>query len=88
MIKIEIPKTAEQLREEAKERRQTEAVEAGCAKVGAALVMLPLVAFVLMLAVGAAHGVVPAVPAIGYGTTVLFVLGADALSFIAKKFRK
>jgi hypothetical protein len=88
VIKIEVPKTPEQLRKEAQERRQKEAFQKGCAAVGAALLMLPIVALVIMLAVGAVHGFAPAVPAIGYGTTVLVVLGADALALVTKKFRK
>jgi hypothetical protein len=56
-------------------------------KLATNLILLPLDAFVLMLAIGAAHGFAPAVPAIGYGTTILLVLGADTLSTVTKKFR-
>ncbi|MEU3285592.1 hypothetical protein [Streptomyces longwoodensis] len=81
-------RTAEEARREAEERRQVKAVQDGCAKVTAALALTPLVAFVVMLAVGALHGVVPAVAPVGYGTTVLLVLGLDAAALITKKFRK
>lgn len=73
---------------QARERRQKEAVQEKAAKLTAQLVLLPLVAFVLMLAVGALHGVVPAVAPIGYGTTVLLVLGLDAAALLTKRFRK
>jgi hypothetical protein len=74
--------------EQARERRQREAVQEKAAKLTAQLVLLPLLAFVVMLAVGALHGVAPAVAPIGYGTTILLVLGLDAAALITKKFRK
>jgi hypothetical protein len=83
-----IPSTAAEFRRQRAEEKQTEAVQAGCARLGGALALLPVVAFVLMLAVGAVHGFAPAVPAIGYGTTFLLTLGADALALVTKKFRK
>ncbi|MEV7250228.1 hypothetical protein [Streptomyces cyaneofuscatus] len=50
---------------------------------------LPVQAFILMLAMGAVHGAFIAVPAIGYGTSVLFVLGANlVIGFIRRLFRK
>ncbi|WP_097964585.1 hypothetical protein [Streptomyces sp. or20] len=50
---------------------------------------IPLQAFVLMLVMGAVHGAFIAVPAIGYGTSVLFVLGANLLAgFTRRLFRK
>lgn len=88
VIKIEIPKTEEERRAEERGRQRKEAFERRAANVAANLILLPLVAFALMLAIGAAHGFAPAVPAIGYGTTILLVLGADALSTVTKKFRK
>ncbi|MFG3014319.1 hypothetical protein ACGFZB_28650 [Streptomyces cinerochromogenes] len=88
MIKVEIPKTPEERAAEARERRRKDAAQQRAASLAASLTLLPLVAFVLMLAVGAVHGFAPAVPAIGYGTTILLVLGADALSTVTKKFRK
>ncbi|MEU1254801.1 hypothetical protein ABZ445_16125 [Streptomyces chartreusis] len=85
---IATPKTAEQRAKEARERKQKEAFQAGCAKLGTALLLMPLVAFTLMLAIGAVHGFAPAVPAIGYGTTILIVLGVDALALVTKPFRR
>lgn len=84
----DVPATAAEFRRQAKERAQKEAFQAQFNKLVGQLAMLPVVAYILMLAVGAAHGIAPAVPAIGYGTTFLLVLGADALSDVAKKFRK
>jgi hypothetical protein len=84
----DIPTTAAEFRRQRAEEKQTAAVQAGCARLGGALALLPVVAFVLMLAVGAVHGFAPAVPAIGYGTTFLLTLGADALALVTKKFRK
>ncbi|MGW6638479.1 hypothetical protein [Streptomyces cyaneofuscatus] len=50
---------------------------------------LPIQAFILMLVMGAVHGAFIAVPAIGYGTSVLFVLGANLLAgFVRRLFRK
>ncbi|MYY03076.1 MULTISPECIES: hypothetical protein [unclassified Streptomyces] len=82
------PATPAENRARAKEQRQREAFQQSAVKLATDLALLPLVALVLMLAVGAAHGFAPAVPAIGYGTTVLLVIGADALAYVAKKFRK
>ncbi|MFJ3248338.1 hypothetical protein [Streptomyces sp. NPDC086782] len=82
------PKTAAEYRQQAKEQAQREAFQRNILKLGAALLLLPLLAFVLMLAVGAVHGFAPAVPAIGYGTTILLVMGAHALAVVTKRFRK
>ncbi|EHM24233.1 hypothetical protein SPW_7327 [Streptomyces sp. W007] len=50
---------------------------------------IPIQAFILMLVMGAAHGAFISVPAIGYGTSVLFVLGANLLAgFTRRLFRK
>ncbi|KDQ65743.1 hypothetical protein DT87_00360 [Streptomyces sp. NTK 937] len=50
---------------------------------------LPIQAFILMLVMGAVHGAFIAVPAIGYGTSVLFVLGLNmAAGFVRRLFRK
>jgi hypothetical protein len=82
------PRTAAEFRTQAKERERKEAFEKRAANFTANLVLLPLLAYVFMLAVGAVHGFAPAVPALGYGTTLLLVLGADALAMVTKKFRK
>ncbi|MFF3140403.1 hypothetical protein ACFVRU_01390 [Streptomyces sp. NPDC057927] len=82
-----VPRTAAEFRRQRAEEKQTAAVQAGCARLFGALALLPVVAFVLMLAVGAVHGFAPAVPAIGYGTTILLTLGADSLAVVTKKFK-
>ena len=88
--------TLEKIREaaEAKRRKdalaaqQKEAFQKGFGVAAVTLMLLPVVAFILMLAVGAVHGFAPAVPAIGYGTTILIALGLDALALVTKPFRK
>lgn len=64
----------------------------GAAVVGACLAVLaviPLEAWVLMLVLGAVHGIVAAVPAVGFGTAVLLVLGLNMLTgYVRKLFRK
>jgi len=87
-VSTDHPRTAAEYRKQELERKRREAFEQKATHLLAALVLVPLLAFVLMLAVGAVHGFAPAVPAIGYGTTILLVLGADALSTVTKKFRK
>ncbi|MFJ3084464.1 hypothetical protein ACIPJG_32570 [Streptomyces halstedii] len=70
------------------QRRQAEgaAVAVTCAVLIAAL---PIQAFILMLVMGAVHGAFIAVPAIGYGTAILFVLGLNmAAGFTRRLFRK
>lgn len=51
----------------------------------AAVAMLPAEAWLLMLVLGAAHSVVLAVPAVGFGTAVLFVIGLNMLTGYARK---
>ena len=82
------PRTAAEYRAQVKEREQREAFVKRATNFTANLILLPLLAYVLMLAIGAVHGFAPAVPALGYGTTLLLVLGADALAVVTKKFRK
>lgn len=82
------PTTAAEYRAQAKAQKQKEASQQRARSLAASLLALPLIAFLLMLAIGAIHVFAPAVPAIGYGTTILLVLGADALAGVAKKFRK
>lgn len=84
----ETPRTAAEYRAQERDRKQKEAFQARAVDFTANLILVPLLAFVLMLAVGAVHGFAPAVPALGYWTTVLLVLGADALATVTKKFRK
>ncbi|MFD5198818.1 hypothetical protein ACFWM7_01345 [Streptomyces sp. NPDC058375] len=75
----------------ADERKQQNQVQ-GAAFAAACVVLiaaLPLQAFILMLATGAVHGAFIAVPAIGYGTSILWVLGANLLAgFTRRLFRK
>ncbi|MFJ5103192.1 hypothetical protein [Streptomyces sp. NPDC088554] len=59
-----------------KEKARRDAV-AGCA---GALAALPLEAWLLMLVLGAVHSVVAAVPAVGFGTALLFVIGLNMLT--------
>lgn len=76
-------KTPAQLEEEAREAK------AGAAMVAllVALTLLPVQAFLLMLIMGALHGIA-ALPAVGFGTSVLLVAGVDLLAYTSKKFRK
>ncbi|MFD4699780.1 hypothetical protein [Streptomyces niveus] len=71
-----------------KEDAAQAAFVAGFVAVVVFLLLLPLQGWLLMLVFGALHGAFAAVPAVGYGTSVLFVVGADILAFTAKKFRK
>lgn len=84
----EYPQTAAEYRKQEAERKPKEEFQRHASRLLGGLAVLPLLAFFLMLAIGAVHGFVPAVPAIGYGTTVLLILGADALAVVTKKFRK
>ncbi|WP_406324091.1 hypothetical protein [Streptomyces niveus] len=84
MIEYSRPPFSKQHQEDA---AQTVFVTA-CVAVVVALLLLPLQGWLLMLVFGALHGAFAAVPAIGYGTSVLFVIGADLLAFTVKKFRK
>lgn len=81
MIKVEVPKTAEQLR---KERASEEL--AGWLLIFAALA--PAEAFLLMLVLGAVHSIAAPVAAVGYGTAYLLVLGVDLAGFMSGRFRR
>ncbi len=51
--------------------------------------VLPAEAWLLMLVFGAVHGVIAAVPAIGFGTAVLFVVGLTMVTgYLRKLFRR
>lgn len=52
----------------------------------AALALLPLEAWLLMLVMGAVHSIAAAVPAVGFGTSVLLVVGLNMLTGYARKF--
>jgi hypothetical protein len=54
----------------------------------AAVALAPLEAWLLMLVVGALHGLAAGVPAIGYGTALLLTLGADLAAVQVRKFRR
>lgn len=58
------------------------AIVGGCA---AALAILPTEAWLLMLVIGAVHGIVAGVPAVGFGTAVLLVIGLNMLTGYARK---
>ncbi|MFF6928347.1 hypothetical protein [Streptomyces californicus] len=74
------------LSEEQRRQAQGAAVAAACVFM---IAVIPLQALVLMLVMGAAHGAFAAVPAIGYGTSIMFILGADlVIGFIRRLFRK
>jgi hypothetical protein len=73
--------------ETADEARRRKTDEALIKLTGGAL-LLPLEAWLLMLVVGALHGVGAPFAAVGYGTALLLVLGVDLLAYTAKKFRK
>jgi hypothetical protein len=71
------------------QRRKVETTANGAALVGACLgilAVIPLEAWLLMLVLGALHGIVAAVPAVGFGTAVLFVLGLNMLTGYTRKF--
>lgn len=54
-----------------------------------ALVTIPLEAFVLMVLMAALHGVAGAVPAVGYVSALVLVVGADFVIAKARRlFRK
>ncbi|CAM5408554.1 hypothetical protein ACTFBT_01185 [Streptomyces microflavus] len=77
-------KTPAQRAEEAREAK----AGAALAAFATALLLLPLLAFILMLVFGAIHGAFTVWPAIGYGTSVLYILGIDLVAFLSKRFRK
>lgn len=58
------------------------AVLAGCL---GALSAVPLEAWLLMLVLGAVHSVVAVVPAVGFWTAVLFVIGLNLLTSRVRK---
>ncbi|OSC76512.1 hypothetical protein B5180_01785 [Streptomyces sp. BF-3] len=77
---------ARRLSDDAKRQAQGAALAAACVVMIAAI---PLQAFILMLVMGGVHGAFAAVPAVGYGTSVLFVLGLNMLAgFTRRLFRK
>ncbi|MFB7479553.1 hypothetical protein ACFUEM_08615 [Streptomyces anulatus] len=77
---------ARHLANERQKQAQGAALAAACVFV---VMLIPIQAFILMLVMGAVHGAFIAVPAIGYGTSVLFVLGADLIvGFVRRLFRK
>ncbi|MFB7823861.1 hypothetical protein [Streptomyces hydrogenans] len=48
----------------------------------------PAEAWLLMLVLGALHGLVPAFPAAGYGTALLLTLGVDLAAWWTGRFRR
>ncbi|MFD6361861.1 hypothetical protein ACFWFX_18715 [Streptomyces roseolus] len=55
--------------------------------VGAAM-LSPAEAWLLMLVMGASHGLVPVIPAAGYGTALLITLGIDLAAWWCGRFRR
>jgi hypothetical protein len=49
------------------------------------LAVIPFEAWLLMLVLGAVHGLVVAVPAVGFGTAVLLVIGLNMVTGYARK---
>ncbi|GGX26868.1 hypothetical protein [Streptomyces chryseus] len=70
------------------DKQRDEDIPKAVAEVVGFLTLLPLHAWILMLFMGALHGIAGPVPAIGYGTAVLVLLGVDLASHLTKKFRK
>ncbi len=64
----------------------------GAVVVGACLgvlALIPFEAWLLMLVLGALHGIVVAVPAVGFGTAVLLVIGWNlGASMVRRLFRR
>lgn len=58
---------------------------AGCLVLVLVLALLPFTGWVLMLVMGALHGAFAAVPAIGYGTAVLFMVGINMLLGVVRR---
>ncbi|WP_228973416.1 hypothetical protein [Streptomyces sp. DH12] len=80
-----VPQTPAEYRAAERERKQREAFMQSATKFVVSLAFLPLEAWVVMLALGALHGAVAAVPAIGYGAALLILLG---INILAGKVRK
>ncbi|MFI9123864.1 hypothetical protein ACIGW0_31485 [Streptomyces bikiniensis] len=51
-------------------------------------ILSPLEAWLLMLVIGALHGLTAGVPAIGYGTALLLTLGVDLAAWWLGRFRR
>lgn len=80
------PARARRLSDDRQQQAHGAALAAACVFV---VMLIPLQAFILMLVMGAVHGAFIAVPAIGYGTSVLWILGANLLAGYARRlFRK
>jgi hypothetical protein len=74
-------------------RRKVETTADGAALIAGAclgmLAVIPFEAWLLMLVLGAIHGIVVAVPAVGFGTAVLLVIGLNmVIGYARKLFRK
>jgi hypothetical protein len=95
MIKIEVPKTPAQIRQEKREEERQHAKQLHRERVSNELagwlliftVLAPAEAFLLMLVLGALHSVA-GVAAVGYGTAYLLVLGVDLAAFMMGRFRQ
>jgi hypothetical protein len=75
-----------QAQREAEQKAKFVAAFTGCVLVLAAL---PIQAWLLMLVIGAVHGMFAVVPAVGFGTAVLLVVGLNMLTGLVRRaFRK
>ncbi|MBT2412654.1 hypothetical protein J7I94_19160 [Streptomyces sp. ISL-12] len=69
-----------------KQQHSGAAVAGACLGV---LALIPFEAWLLMLVLGAVHGVFAAVPAIGFGTAVLFIVGYNlGVGLVRRLFRR
>lgn len=48
----------------------------------------PLEAWLLMLVIGSLHGLVPVIPAAGYGAAILLTLGIDLAAWWTGRFKR
>ncbi|KUF18854.1 hypothetical protein [Streptomyces silvensis] len=87
-----VPKSLSQIRQEHREEEQRAAFVDACVRLTATVALLPLYAWLLMLVLGALHVAGLPVVAVGYGTSVLLVIGYDlvasALVALVKRLRK
>lgn len=80
-----IYKTPAQRAEEARQARASAALAAFVV----ALLTIPLQALILMLFLGVLHGIAAAVPAVGYWSALVLVVGLDFVAgFVRRLFRK
>ncbi|MET9480954.1 hypothetical protein [Streptomyces sp. NPDC006638] len=74
-------------REAVREADQAERLEVAVGSFVTVLLLLPVKAWLLMLVVGAVHGIFAPVMAVGYGTALLLMIGVDLAADVVKQFR-